>query len=74
MKRTKDGGAILIHEDGEETKLTNAEFIQGRFLRDLGRIGIIIVTGIFDFFFIKNGLLTIGMILVMFGWRLKIGW
>ena len=75
MKRTKDGGAILYNSDEEQTKLTKAEFLQSRFLRDLGRIGIIIVTIIFDFFIFKtSGMLTIGIILVMLGWRLKVGW
>ena len=75
MKRTKDGGAILYDKDGEQTKLTKAEFIQGRFLRDLGRVGIIIVAAIFDFsLFNTSGLFTIGVVLVMLGWRLKVGW
>jgi len=74
MKRTKDGGAVLYNSDGEKTELTNAEFIQGRFLRDLGRVGIVILTGVVDFVFIRNGLLTIGMTLMMLGWRLKVGW
>jgi hypothetical protein len=74
MKRTKEGGAILYNSDGEKTELTNAEFIQGRFLRDLGRVGIVILTGVVDFVFIRNGLLTIGMTLMMLGWRLKTGW
>lgn len=74
MKRTKDGGAILQQND-EEVKLTKAEFLQSRLIRDLGRIGIICIAGAIDFIIIKsNGLLTIGMVCLMLGWRLKVGW
>lgn len=75
MKRTKDGGAILYHGDGTQIKLTRAEFIQSRFLRDLGRIGLIIVATVIDLAVMRtSGLFTIGIILVMLGWRLKVGW
>lgn len=74
MKRTKDGGAILQQND-EEVKLTKAEFLQSRLIRDLGRIGIICIAGVIDFIIIKsNGLLTIRAVFLMLGWRLKVGW
>lgn len=74
MKRTKDGGVVLIKDEGE-IKLTKAEFLQRRIMRDFFRIGIVLVTATIDFIFIKsNGLLTIGAICLMLGWRLKVGW
>ena len=74
MKRTKDGGAILTHENGEETRITHAEFLQGRFIRDIIRIGIIIFSGLIDLIFIKNGAVVIIMMLIMLGWRFRTGW
>lgn len=73
MKRTKDGGAILYQND-EEVKLTKSEFLQSRLIRDLGRIGIICVAGIFDLLVIKNGYITIAAILLMLSWRIRVGW
>jgi hypothetical protein len=73
MKRTKDGGAILYQDDGE-VKLTKKEFVQSRLIRDLGRVGIIMLAMIFDIIFKTSGMLTIGIMLVMIAWRLKVGW
>ncbi len=76
MKRTKDGGAIIEKTDGKFVKLTKEEFKTSRIIRDIIRVLFI------TFFAILYGLtkddsfllITIAVIFLMTGWRLKTGW
>lgn len=76
MKRTRDGGAILKNEYGEEVRLSPKEFKRGGMIRDLIRL-VIILPLMITYGFFRNdalGLLTIGVIFFMIGWKLKTGW
>lgn len=72
MKRTKDGGAIV---DGK--KIDKETFYRRRTMRDLLRLGIVIFAGLVDLIIPVNGefgILTLGVFLIMIGWRMKAGW
>lgn len=74
MKRTKDGGAI-INQNEKEIILTKEEFIKARRTRDIFRLVVIIIGTIIDILFVKGtSLLSLGLVALMLGWRLKVGW
>ena len=70
MKRTKDGGAIF---ESDRTELTKDEF-ESRLIRDMIRAGVIGFTAAISLIFTFPVEITIAIIFIMIGWRLKTGW
>ena len=74
MKRTKEGGAILELNNGEFVEISKKEFEIGRIKRDLIRMGIFLIITIPEALLGGDMMLSLGVLLVMMGLRLKTGW
>lgn len=76
MKRTKDGGAILEYEN-RNVKISKKEFEKERLIRNISRVLVVLF---FSIIYVANpsnewmGLIIIGIVFFMLGWRIKTGW
>ena len=74
MRRTKDGGALVEFTDGKVERLTKEEFERSRSIRNLIRVFVIMGVIVIETLISSSYLVSLGVVFVMIGWRLRVGW